>query len=318
MHNEENKTPEQETTAEEVKEVTPAEVTLTDNDVPEDASSTIPSGPPTDATEVLEAPMPEVPVGEYPDIVGQGEDITVIADNPQQMVQAQLDLIQACDRKIAAARQALQERQENLDAALRGKLRTTVWRRLVKEAEAAVVYYEKMKTAFSLGYFMVPDFPITLIAIRTDNKPAAKQTRLAHRGLQAEDALNLPRGEGRYVHPIPSGTTYQERTSPSTEPARYTQYVTTTGDYKPVDFPMRLVKPRIVNNLTEALARKVFDEVGILPSSVAPARRSRTGLTAGASANPDPMVIGRIFRQDRGHRISASFLITWWIDANTL
>ena len=71
-------------------------------------------------------------------------------------------------------------------------------------------------------------------------------------------------------------------------------------EFQDVGFPFTMAKPQILDATGKAMARKIFDEVGILP------RRRAKG---------DPMVVGRIIYKGSGYdEKSISFLITWFVD----
>jgi len=73
----------------------------------------------------------------------------------------------------------------------------------------------------------------------------------------------------------------------------------TPVEHADVDFPFAFARPEILAATSDALRRKIFDEIGIMP-------RTR---------HADPMVIGRItYRVSSYQRRSLNFLIAWFLD----
>ncbi|KKK72936.1 hypothetical protein LCGC14_2898870, partial [marine sediment metagenome] len=139
----------------------------------------------------------------------------------------------------------------------------------------------------------IPDFPVQLIAVRTDrNNPPGKW----HSGYEVPDVVpnQLPEGEGDFVNADPT-VVQQERDG---------RMQTKAISFREVDFPFKKVKPQILKGMEIAMKRKLFDEIGVLPAT------SRCG---------DPVLVGRIKRQESGYsEPTMTFLIAWWIDTRDL
>ena len=67
-----------------------------------------------------------------------------------------------------------------------------------------------------------------------------------------------------------------------------------------VVFPVRFARPELLEVTSEAMALKVFDEIGVLPR-----RRGR-----------DPVIVGRIIEPKTKSRVS--FLIGWYVNTAEL
>lgn len=234
------------------------------------------------------------------------EDVVVLARNPQEMLRAQEGLVQWAIQKVALEKAALEEFQENYRLAKELKHRTTPWKRQVQLAEGRVLYYTKFKEALEHGYCIVPSFDdvIQIIAVRTDKKVSNRVVS----GRYSADNVSptyLPSGDGNYVNPVPMMSTWTEEEKNPTNGNTYRKSYTKAVCHGKVDFPMRLIKPQILQDLGEAMKLKIFDDFGILPPT---SRRSR-----------DPMVVGRV-RQKVGpySYLTVTFLITWWIDTRSL
>jgi hypothetical protein len=237
------------------------------------------------------------PLAQSEPTLAVSDDIVVLARDPNEMAEAQKDLILWMDRKLASLNAELAEAEENLATAKRMKVRTQGWQRIVRLAKNRVTYYEKAKTALEEGYCIIPDFPVQLIAVKTKRKnPPAKW----HSGFVPDvQAQPLPEGEGEYVDPVPYT---RSRPAPTEHNRHRTESQATRFDE--VDFPMKVVKPQILKGLETAMKRKLFDEIGILPA---------------ARKGGDPVLVGRIKRKEGTyHEPSLTFLIAWWIDTSDL
>jgi hypothetical protein len=233
-----------------------------------------------------------------------GPDLMVVANTPHGLAQSQDQLIEWVGRKVAFIEEEIKSHQENLDAAVEAKIRTTPWKNLLLKARRRLKYYEKMQDALVAGYYIVPDFPINVIAVRTKRlTPKESGAELTYRTPNDERHQGLPSGEGDYVNP--RNTTYETRhevTDKEGNPKSVTRYVV-HDMFGEIDFPVRLLRPQILRDFSRAIKSKVFDEIGVLPDN---------------SRHSDPMIVGRIELRDGGERKSCSFLVAWWIPTETL
>lgn len=239
----------------------------------------------TDSAEIVSLPAPV-------------EDVVVLARNPEEMADAQQGLLVWADQKLAGLRHELAEAQENLDIAKTMKIRTEGWRRQVNLRKKRITYYEKAKTALEQGFCIIPDFPVQLIAVRTDKK---KPPRAVPKYTEPSvDPAMIPQGEGRYVSDRP---VVNEWTTMNGEGKEVTHQ--TAVNFDDVDFPFKTVRPQILADLSRAVKLKLFDEIGVLPAT---ARRGG-----------DPVLVGRIKRKEGAYNEKVmTFLITWWVDTRTL
>lgn len=229
------------------------------------------------------------------------DDLVVLARDPTEMANAQQGLIAWMDRKLAALRAELADAEDNLETAKRMKHRTDGWRRVVKLSQGRIDFYEKARAALEEGYCIIPDFPVQLIAVKTDRKhPPSRWVKGGAHLLPDIKAQPLPEGEGEYVSPNPITTTRDQHPVPET----YTKVESKAVAFQLPDFPVKVVKPQILKGLETALKRKLFDEIGILPQT----GRGR-----------DPVLVGRIWRREGSYNEpSLNFLIAWWIDTRDL
>jgi hypothetical protein len=239
-----------------------------------------------------------------------GHDIIVMANTPQGLAQSQNQLIAWVERKVEQVIQEVNVLQENLDAAVEAKVATRTWKNLLLAGKRKLRYYEKMQDALVAGYYIVPDFPINVIAVRTkktEPSNAGHQNRWSH-GHGEERAQALPTGEGEYVNPKPPTYTdhfpVTRKNKDNTTTEDYEKRWVVCNEFADIDFPMRLIRPQIMRDFSKALKSKIFDEIGVLPDT---------------SRSPDPMIVGRIRLSSGNNPVKTlSFLISWWIPTETL
>lgn len=238
------------------------------------------------------------------------DKLVVFAQNRVEMMEAQTQSVGWAFNKLNEIREELAEAEMNLEVAKTRKWKITGWQNVVRRIKKRVEYYEKIHAALSAGYVIVPNFPIDVFAIRTRRNHPVKHYNMSTSSwgdqvdrTQKSEVLAL--GEGEHVDSIPI-----VRANVSTEASGNKQYQWYADEFKDVDFPIKTVKPTILEETDKALLLKIFDEVGCNPG--------RPGWNPGSGLNrkADPMVIGRIiyktgsWSEDK----SVSFLITWWLD----
>lgn len=237
-----------------------------------------------------------------------GMELEVSATTPLEMSQAQDSLIAWCSRKIEAIKQEAEELAENLAIAIKNKWKTDILRRHSALAAKRVTFYEKIKAALEAGYCIVPNFPITLFAIRTDREKPVEKVYVGtykHSGNFIQDAKMLPVGEGEYKNPIPFVQTDVRKTIESgKEVSQYTKWASDFDDE--ITFPIQMAKPSIMEATSRAMQLKVFDQLGILLPQAAKA---------------DPLIVGEII-DPRPYKWSPrkriSFIIAWCLNVRDL
>ena len=236
--------------------------------------------------------------------------LIVIATNPVEMAQAQQKLLGWVHQRILAEKAAQQEADTNLANAKKNKWRSTGFARLAATALRRVEYYEKMEAALEAGYVIVPNMPIDVFAIRTE-KNLPRRDPTSHgwgRRNQTSEAPALGHGEYRDATPLVQSEEWKTKNAEGKE---ITKREFWNDDFQDVDFPIKAVKPRIIDETARALTMKIFDELGVLPDRRV-FRRAKHG---------DPMVIGQIVYRPTGspHRERrVSFLLAWWIGQQDL
>jgi hypothetical protein len=229
------------------------------------------------------------------------DDLTLVALTPADMVPAQQELLDWCDRKVAAVKAEQADLETNLElATAHGWKHASVVATLNRTAKR-VLYYEKIKAAVEAGYLIVPNFPIDVFAVRVQRRKQP-QTKAEYQSSPYFDAKAelLPAGEGRYVDDRVFTTPEEyETTDYQNKPVTRTRYV--SGDYDAVDFPVTLVKPAILQAAQRAMALQLFDQVG----------------TVSNQGGRDPIVVGRLL-DPRGNGRCTTFFVAWWLDTASL
>lgn len=238
-------------------------------------------------------------------------DFELSASNPAQMVQCHGHAVEWCRRKLEIVRGEAKELRESYEYAKQRKWKAEVLKRHAVLAGKRVTFYEKMLAALEAGYYIVPNFPATAFAVRRDDAPVNFVIGYGHwsnhksqEPIMTEAAGSLPAGEGEYQNPEP--VVARERTHPA-------DAANPTGAHKisdfyaigwqDLEFPANMARLTIMECATRAMALKVFDEIGMLPSD-----RKRHG---------DPILIGRIVlpkTRAYGEPSIVSFMLGWHID----
>lgn len=234
-------------------------------------------------------------------------DITVIARDPAEMARAQEALVAWAVERIERAKADYDEVHENYEIAVKNKWRSDLLKRKTVEAQRMIEFWEKVHAALQEGYCIVPSLPVDVFAIRTTRKTPTHHYTTGAEGPPQE--TNRPAlGDGRYVAEQPTYNTevveknYRDGTS-------YKTNAFWPNEFADVQFPVAMVKPTIMSETARAMARKIFDDVGLLPQ-----RRSKG----------DPIIVGRVHYPKAGRHNphggprTIDFLIAWWIDTAAL
>ncbi len=225
------------------------------------------------------------------------QDIELTATVPNDMVVAQKQLVSWCDKKLVILNHEATELKEAYEHAKKMKWKISVlyatWQRSVK----SICYYVKVKMALEEGYYIVPNFPIQMFAIRTTREPNGHSWH--YWGDHQQDAQQLVVGKGDYQNPFP----LCERLNLQKDGDRTIQeaesYPVGWDDF---EFPITMAKPQIMQATSRAMALKIFDRIGIMP----------------ATKNEDPVIIGQVFIKKGYTEKIVSFMIAWHLNTNVL
>lgn len=200
----------------------------------------------------------------------------------------------------------------SLDLAMQHGWLTAPFERRLSKLARQRTFYAKILQALEAGYAIVPNFQMNVFAVRTRWKAprgSVRSGRYNRPETFAQGAELLEAGDGRYVNPIPDLVTdsYTEKDDKRQTVTKYQQW---PGDeFNDVEFPIALAKPQLMTRVGEAMAIKLFDEIGV---AVDTWDRSRSGAGRG-----DPILLGRLLNP-RTNRPSVSFFLGWYFDPSKL
>lgn len=238
------------------------------------------------------------------ELVPACQDIEVTATQPGEMLPAQHQLIDWCKRKCAALEAEKKELDDAYDHAVKQKWKSSVLKAHALRIGKRITYYGKIGAALEAGYCIVPNFPVSLFAIRTDrDKPKKFLTTYRWRNTHEQEAGSLPVGDGEYKNPSP--VVFERPVTVKENGVDVQKKEYWAEDFEAVDFPIQMAKPRIMEATTRAMALNIFDEFGILPSA----------------RNKDPLIVGRVklhgaFKSGEDGRVT--FIVAWHLNTNVL
>jgi hypothetical protein len=195
----------------------------------------------------------------------------------------------------------------NLDIAQKNGWLTTPFERRLNVINRQRTFYTKILTALEAGFAIVPNFAMNIFAIRTDAKTprGTATTRTWARFVQS--AKLLPAGEGKYLSPLP--TVQRETNSvPDGKGGTTSETLAWPDEFTDVEFPIMMARPELMTRAGEAMAKKIFDEIGIAADA---------GVAIGGATRADPIILGRI-RNPRQGRPALTFFIGWYFDPSRL
>lgn len=240
------------------------------------------------------------------ELVPGTDDIIVFARTPLEMAQAQSWLCGWAERRILRAQADLQIAEDNLTEAKEAKIRTSGWKTQVRKYQKEERFYIKLKAALDAGYFIVPDFPVNIIAVRTHSEYAKDTKEYRHRGsVDNEDHQELEVGAGEYVDPVPPTARFNDVTEKDGKAVTIEKWTASGQMLRKMDFPFKLVRPQLLRDLKKAVDPRIFDAIAVMPG---PQRKNR-----------DPMLLGIIENKLSKHNVKRIiFLITWWVPTSVL
>lgn len=223
------------------------------------------------------------------------QDIALTALHPIQMQESQATLIAWCDRKIAAVHNDWKELDAAWEHAKAHKWQTAVLKKHANLAERRYQYFVKIREALLEGYYIVPNFPIQLFVVKKKRGRPRYQGNNNPRYINSETADELPLGTGEYQNPQ---VTIQENKKWDDNYKKLPSYFV-ASEFADIEFPLNMAKPTIMEATSKAMGKRIFDQLGVLPSF-------RKG--------QDPMIIGQII----GHNKIVSFMVAWHLNTAVL
>lgn len=284
----------------------------------------------------LEVSVPTVTATVFPMPDATPKDVALTAESPCALEQSQRSLLAWVKRKVELELQRLTELEKEADdqrseivrigefieearkhkwkiSPLQsiqndGRAKLVRFERRAKEQMERAEFYAKFQSALEHGYYVVPNFDVDIIAVRTDKKKP-RRVFIANgrhgndRPRITEESSNLPEGLGEYQNPFPAIKVEEWKGNPPEE-----RFGFTVNGWREMEFPVTMARVEILESANRAMALKIFDEVGALPSGTA-----RCG---------DPVMLGTIkCKLGSGYQrreSKLSFLITWHLDTRTL
>lgn len=231
----------------------------------------------------------------------------VIALNLPQLDAAHQQMIGWAKAQQVGVRAELAEERESLKIATHRKWATDPFKRRIARLEKRVQFFSKMEEALAAGFILIPNFDMDVFAIRTRAKTAVGGVREGRFNNFVQPAQLLASGQGRYVDPNPFIHTETDTVPDGKGGTKSQTHQWPTGLDEAVSFPLQMARPMLMTKAGEAMALKVFDEIGVARDT----QWRRTG-TRG-----DPFLVGRIGNPNRG-RAAVSFFLGWSFDPSRL
>lgn len=233
------------------------------------------------------------------------------AKNAQQMADSQQQMTQFFQAKLTAANEELEICERNLKLAQQGSYNMSSFTRQIKTAKKRTEFFEKALAALHEGYSIVPNMPLEIFMIRTTAKVKGKVTlresssrTTAIQNIEQNHSNAPPIHEGENVSPIPEvetcGWPYKRNDGDRYEVMDW--YA--SGFNEVIDFPMAVAHPVLIDSITKASKKMIFDDMGIVQEP-----------------KGDPLIIGRIRYPNQPNRSWSrhlAFLIGWYVDLRTL
>lgn len=239
-------------------------------------------------------------------------DVVVSATTPDEMQQTQIALIAWAVAKVAEARIERDEMGQTVERAMRSKWKVTPLRKALTRAQKRLDFYEKVLGALEHGYCIVPNFPITAFAVRTDRTKPLRFYTTRWDNEHTQDARSLPAGEGEYKNPFPM---VRQQTIKPAEATKAEVCGYWASGWKDLEFPVTMAKPRLMEAVDRAMALKIFDEIGVLP-----------GFVSSEGTRPprgDPMIVATIQHYKKtvgysGRPDVVTFMVCWQVDTKMI
>jgi hypothetical protein len=194
-----------------------------------------------------------------------------------------------------------------MDLASRNGWATAAFSRRLNVIARQRVFYTKILAAVEAGFAIVPNFAMNVFAIRTKATAPRSDESTWRSSRFAQSAQQLPQGEGEYRNPLP--VVFQRTDEkPDGKGGQKTEIVYFPEEFRDdVEFPIALARPELMTRTGQAMAMKLFDEIGVAVDA---------GSTVGGGRG-DPIIIGRLLNP-RKNAPALSFFIGWYFDPSRL
>jgi len=252
--------------------------------------------------------------------------VHLVARNPQQMAAAQADLTSWLQGKRDSLLADVHEMELARDEAKKHKWKTSSFNSAILKFRKQHDFYQKLLEATKAGYTIIPNLPIDLIAVKVMDKDFGPSDMERQEGWNQSIPINvvaekadqsLSAGQGDYVSPDPN--VVRRKYTEDINGKRETRYSLRATSLKDMEFPVAVAVPQVMDATAEAMALKIFDQIGICPAKGLRASTWRkTQLPP--SRDPDPLIVGQVLSPKQGYSGGrpVSFLIAWHLDLRTL
>jgi len=238
-------------------------------------------------------------------------DYQLVATDRNALQAAHLKMIEWAKAKIEQTELDVDIEETNHKIALENGWVVAPFERRLSRLARQRTFYTKILQAVEAGYAIVPNFQMNIFAVRTTAQAPRQGVREGsawqNRNAFEQHAQRLPAGEGVYRNPVPD--VYQDRKTEKTPTGDVTKYTSWPGEeFNDLAFPLALAKPALMSATGEAMARKIFDEIGVAVDTWSPTR---------GGGRADPIILGRLLNPRRG-RPAISFFVGWYFDPSRL
>jgi len=190
----------------------------------------------------------------------------LVATTSQGMQEAKVGMTSWLSSRISEEESLISDINENIEIARKSKWRLAPFKSSLSRAERKLMWYQKVKEAIDQGFTLVPNFPCSVIAIRTcADGPKAKSTDCENWTDNVKDEVceQLPMGQGKYVSPEQriNNSSYQIEQNGKV----VKHYIQEAMELNDPSFPFIIAKPALLNATQEAMALRLFDEIAVFP-----------------------------------------------------
>ena len=252
-----------------------------------------------DATLTEPDPAKEVLIPSSPPFL---HNMVVLGRDKEEIAEGQGQLLQWFEAKVLELKGTVSDAEGNLATAEKNTWKLDPFKRQLRKARKELIFFEKGTEAIRAGYWLVPNFPLEIFAVRTSKKnPPPGWKRFEFDTRVASDGSAV--GEGKYVSPEPYLHTKNDKyQGKDGNTYNRTLYAADGHDEAPL-FPFSLVKPEVLTATSVAKAKMIFDELGTMRQDV---------------KGRDPVIAGRISMREGALAKTLTFLICWFIDSKAL
>lgn len=246
-------------------------------------------------------------------------EVHLVARSPEEMKAAQGGLLAWLKDKLTEIEIEVRELNAGLEEARRNNWKTDALVRACNRTISLEAFYFKVLMAVEAGYVIIPEFPIDVFAIRVTRGGVRVSQREQNSSwgwptIDDERSDHAPAGAGRYENPAQTvrNWEYKDKNAKGEE---VTRRVTAPVDFQPeIVFPMIAARPVVMNATAQAMALKVFDQVGICR----PVQQTATGRAVASWGKGDPLIMGQILHRRASGLKVVSFIIAWYLNLNEL